>query len=86
MFYRTPEAIKRDIRTVVGRIGEINELLNIRELVSEAMANDARIVRYAEALDELTGFADEALEELRGLSETLDRLKEEFITTIQSIN
>lgn len=82
-FYRTTSEIKRDIAIVIDRIEEINSLLNSRELVAAAMESEGELVRYAEAAQELYRFSGDALEELRGLSESLDALKEEFVRTVR---
>ena len=83
MFYRSPDAIKRDIGIVIDRIEEINSLLNSRELIAAAMENEGELIRYAEAAQELFKYSGDALEELRGLYDSLEALKEEFVSTIE---
>ena len=86
-FYRTPERIKEDIRQISGRINEVNEMLNIRELLADFLgeSSDEAIAERAEELSELLAYASEALDELRDLNETLDGLKTELLRTVSII-
>ena len=81
-FYRTPDAIKEDIRKISARIAEVNEMLNVRELLSEYLDDGSFDAKRAIALNELLEFAKEALDELIELNSTLDGLKSELITSI----
>ena len=82
--YRSPSEIKRDIEEVAERISEINEMLNIRSLISDVISeqSDTEPKRSAEAVSELVEFADEALYEMRELSELLSELREELMDTL----
>ena len=82
--YRSSEEIKRDIRGVSERISEINEMLNIRELLSEFVfeQSDLSTPKLQDKLSELLSYALEALDELRELSNTLDELKAELIESV----
>ena len=78
--YRSGSAIKEDIRYISGRIAEVNEMLNIRELISDIFSEPSGdIIKKAESITELLKYAEEALEELRALNERLDELKRELI-------
>lgn len=78
--YRNPEEIKRDIRVVKERMEQINDMLNIRELLSEAFegADEQSLPRRAEQIRELLKYADDTLQELSELSKTLDELRAEL--------
>ena len=86
-FYRCPNEIKCDIRSVSARINEINERLNIRELLSDFLCldNDINVSKSAQELSELLEYALEALDELKELNETLDDLKAELLESISII-
>lgn len=79
--YRSREEIKEDIKYISERIFEINEMLNIRELISDVFdeENGKDIVEKAENVTELLKYAEEALSELKSLTERLDELKSELI-------
>lgn len=85
-FYRSPDTIKEDIRKISARICEVNEMLNVREMLSEYM-NEGKDFGKEEAvaLNELLEFAKEALDELIELNSTLDDLKRELIESISVI-
>ena len=78
--YRSHEEIKNDISAVKLRICEINSMLNIRELLSDAFDEEkiSTLPERAESIGELLKFAEEALGELSELSKTLDELREEL--------
>ncbi len=78
--YRSRDEIKEDIRYVYERISEINEMLNIRELISEVFNQESSvdIIKKAENVTELLKYAEEALTELKSLTERLDELKAEL--------
>ena len=79
--YRSRYEIKEDIRCVSERISEINETLNIREFISDIFDEESceDVVKKAENVTELLKYAEEALMELRSLSERLDELRAELI-------
>ena len=81
--YRSRSEIKEDIRYVCSRISEINEMLNIRELISDVFNEemDYGTIKKAEAITELLKYAQEALAELVELNERLDELKAELISS-----
>ena len=85
-FYRRPDTIKEDIRKISARISEVNEMLNIRELLSEYLDGTGKFgTKEARDLNELLEFAREALDELAELNSALDELKRELITSISVI-
>ncbi len=85
-FYRSPDTIKQDIRKISARIAEVNEMLNVREMLSEYL-NEGKVFdkESAAALNELLEFAKEALDELIELNSALDDLKRELIESISSV-
>ncbi len=82
--YRTPNEIKNDIAEIAERIAEINEMLNVRniisEIISEQSEDDAR--RRAMAVEELADFAAEVLVEMEELEESLASLRDELSESI----
>ncbi|MBR2650426.1 MAG: hypothetical protein IKD45_02080 [Clostridia bacterium] len=78
--YRSPEEIRRDIADIKRKIGEVNELFNIRELISSVISESegGDMERMAAAASELADSAEEALSELRMLSEMLTLLRAEL--------
>ena len=85
--YRNPEEIKDDIRAIARRINEINEMLNIRELISSlAMScSDSDPRQTAEAVRELADRASDALDELNALNDSLDSLRSELMEALSYI-
>ena len=85
--YRDPEDIKEDIRVISERITEINDMLNVRELLSGIFDEDKvkSVSKRAEDIVELLQYASEALEELRSLSAVLDELKLELIDSMNAL-
>ena len=86
--YRSRAEIKEEIRCIHERICEVNESLNIRELISDALdeAGDGDIVKKAERVTELLKYAEESLSELRFLNERLSDLKAELISSVSMCN
>ena len=82
--YRTPTEIEEDIRQVREKISSINESINARELICEAMLCDCEdeLPEAAERLSEVLMAALEALDELRALGKKLDELKAELLEVI----
>ena len=78
--YRVPEEICSDIRRVIGRLKEINETLNIRNLLAEVISSQSEgdAKKRITALNELFEYATEALSEMSELEENLDALKKEL--------
>lgn len=78
--YRTTDEIGRDIRSIKDKITEVYSMLNIRNVLTEAMA------AYAESEPEMwipelrviVEEADDTLGALRNLRESLDVLKAEL--------
>ena len=82
--YRSPNEIKNDIEEVVERLSLINDMLNIRSLISEVISDQSEDdpKRSAEALNELIEYADEALYEMKELNEVLSELRSELLETV----
>ena len=80
-----PSEIKRDIEEVTERISEINEMLNIRNIISEVIIeqSEEEPMRSASAVSELLEYADCALLEMRELGETLEELRAELFDTVK---
>ena len=81
--YRSSSEVREDIRYISERIAEVNEMLNIRELISDIFDEEKEYdtIKKAEAITELLKYAEEALCELRLLNERLDELKCELISS-----
>lgn len=81
--YRSCGEIRRDMDVIKERIENAVSMLNIRNMLTEAMA------RYAESepevwipeLENLVATADETLNELKSLRESLDVLRGELEDT-----
>ena len=84
-FYRSPSEITGEIREISERICEINSLLNVRHMISDAITaeSEGNFERKVEALNELAEFANKALQEMRGLEARLDLLKSELCDVIK---
>lgn len=80
MLYRRPSEIVRDIYEVKGKLETMEQMLNIRNMLSEIMTEQAGrepeqwVVRLEEAVTE----AQNTLEKLRGLKASLDTLEREL--------
>ena len=86
--YRSKAAIKDEMRCIHERICELNESLNIRELISDALdeVEEGDVVKKAERITELLKYAEESLEELRSLNERLCDLKSELVSSVNMCN
>lgn len=78
--YRTTDEIGRDIKQIKNRIGEVYSMLNIRHILTEAMAAyaEAEPERWIPELRSLVEEADDTLTLLNTLREGLDVLKAEL--------
>ncbi len=67
------------------RISEINEMLNVRSLISEVISeqSESDSKRCAEAVSELIEYADAALYEMKELNVVLSELRCELIDTVR---
>lgn len=84
--YRSQIEVADDIKRIKARISEVNEMLSIRELLSEALSVDEEcdVIKRAEMLTEVLKYAEEALFELKSLNERLDELKCELLTCVNA--
>ena len=78
--YRHPDEIRRDIADIKRKINEVNDLFNIRELISSVISESegGDMERVAAAASELAESAEEALSELRYFSQMLEELRAEL--------
>ena len=67
------------------RLAEINDMLNVRSLISEVISDQSESdpKRGAEAVSELIEYADEALYEMKELNEVLSELRCELLDTVK---
>lgn len=81
--YRTPEEIRQDIESIRTRIEDVNSMLNARHVLTEMMSSlaEGEPERWIPALSQLVDEAQDSLELLRSLKETLDALLEELEET-----
>ena len=81
--YRTTEEIRRDIKDIKARIAEANAMLNVRNMLTEVIAEyaEASPERWVPELRALVEDAEETLAGLGGLCESLDMLKCELEDT-----
>lgn len=85
--YRSLSEIRRDIESVSDMIADINDMLNIRDMLMQAL-NEEALSSPSEWLPEileLTEGAREGLRELELLNETLEELKEELAYTREAL-
>ena len=69
---------------MVERLNAINDMLNVRSLISEVISEQSEDdpKRSAEAVNELIEYADEALREMKELNEILSELRCELLDTV----
>ena len=81
--YRTTEEIRRDIKEIKDRIAEATAMLNVRNMLTELIAEyaEASPERWVPELRALVDDAEATLESLGGLCESLDMLKCELEDT-----
>ena len=79
-FYRNPEEIRRDIRALLRKIKESEEMLSVRNVLLEVITewSEAEPERWMEELEETLCEARESLLRLNELKESLEELKEEL--------
>ena len=78
--YRSPGEIRRDIRTLLRKIKESEEMLSVRNILLEVMSewSAAEPERWMDELEETLAEARESLEKLNELKEGLEELREEL--------
>lgn len=81
--YRHPNEIAGDIRIIKERIEKIKEQLNVRSILGEVIMaySKSEPDEWIPRLSEITSEAEETLDELNQLSETLDGLRDELEET-----
>ena len=78
--YRRPDEIRRDIRTVLRKIKESEEMLSVRNILLEVISewSEAEPERWMDELEETLAEARESLLRLNELKEGLEELREEL--------
>ena len=81
--YRSPEEINRDIRDLRGRIESLNGMLNPRNIINEMLSECAsgNACDWVSALRAIVDDAEQTLESLNELNESLDGLTKELKET-----
>ena len=74
--YRSPDEIRRDMRVIVDRIAEQEEMLSVHNLLFEMIPSWAEESpeRWIPELEQMVAEADEALGTLKRLKEALEYL------------
>ena len=82
--YRSPERIREDILEIKSRIESVDSMLNIRDVLTEAINEyaDGDPERWIPALAEIVAEAEESLRRLKALKESLGVLSEELEDTV----
>jgi hypothetical protein len=78
--YRSPSAIKNDIREITLKIKEAEDMLNIRSLLMDMLsaAAEQSPKKWIPEIEEVVAEAAETLAELRALKDSLDELYSEW--------
>lgn len=82
--YREPNAIREDILDIKNKIKTANSMLNIRSILGTVIDEyaDGEPYKWIGALSEIVADAEETLEQLTKLQESLDGLSEELEDTL----
>ena len=81
--YRSPDVIRRDILDIKTKIASVNSRLNIRNVLT-AMIDECAMgdpEKWIPALSVIVADAEETLDDLKSLKESLDILGEELEDT-----
>lgn len=86
--YRHPDEIAGDITKIKSRLAEISERLNIRNILTEAITTYSlsEPELWIPALFDIIAEADETLDELKRLRDSLDELRSELEDTKCALN
>ena len=78
--YRSPDEIRRDIRALLRKIRESEEMLSVRNILLEVISewSEAEPERWMAELEETLCEAKESLVHLNELKEGLEELREEL--------
>lgn len=81
--YRSPDKIRQDIFEIKTKIESVNQRLNIRNILSEVMDEYAygEAEKWIPALSDIVFEAEETLNNLKSLRESLDALCKELEDT-----
>ena len=82
--YRDPEEIRRDIKDICDKISRANNMLNVRNLISEIIINESEgdLNRKSVAVGELLEAAVEMLSEMEQFENSLDELQCELAESV----
>ena len=81
--YRSPEKIRKDIFEIKTKIESVDSMLNVRNILT-AMIDECAVgepEKWIPALSSIVADAEETLEHLKSLQESLDILTEELEDT-----
>ena len=83
--YRVPEEIRRDINKMLDMCHEANRMFNVRNLISEIIIEDSGrdVARKICAIDELILAAEDMVEEMVILKDSLIELEEELTESVR---
>ena len=86
--YRSPEKIREDIFEIRTKIEAVDRMLNIRNVLTDVIDKYAQgePEKWIPALSEIVADAEETLDRLKRLRETLDALSEELEDTKWALN
>ncbi len=81
--YRSPDAIRRDINEIKEKIRKVDSEFNIRNLITEMLGSSRgeSIETWLPVLASIVSDAEDSLEELHRLRDSLDVLTEELEDT-----
>jgi seryl-tRNA synthetase len=86
--YRSPEKIREDIFEIRTKIEAVDRMLNIRNVLTDVIDKYAQgePEKWIPALSEIVADAEETLDRLKRLRETLEALSEELEDTKWALN
>ena len=85
--YRAPNAIREDILEIRKKIDEVDAMLNVRTILNSVIDDyaDGEPEKWIPALTEIVLDAEETLDRLKKLQQTLDGLMEELEDTVWAL-
>ena len=86
--YRSPDKIREDIFEIRTKIEAVDRMLNIRNVLTDVIDKYAQgePEKWIPALSEIVADAEETLDRLKRLRETLEALSEELEDTKWALN
>lgn len=81
--YRSPERIREDIFDIKTKIESVDSMLNVRNILTDMLSECAagEPERWIPVLSDIVADAEETLDRLKQLKESLDALTEELEDT-----